>query len=229
MFWRRELFYGETTFDYDWSLPPDGAEVALALSPDRDLAQATTLTCRRVGDTAHVVIAQQGQAVKALDVPLDHRLRCGLRREGSRLTFHCSGETLDAAPAAGGEGGAAGVPRGGILPRLAALTVWSANLQDTTFDTAPADWWIGSGTWDLTNRWSCVPEWSWYGGYSGQRAAIWSETGVCRRPGGGLLRRREDDGTRTRRATTGRMASGLATSTSRSAATAGTRTPATLS
>jgi len=69
----------------------------------------------------------------------------------------------------------------GALPRIADVAYWSANVANYTFERAPTDWWIGGGEWDVTNRWSCTPDWSWFGGtcpqtqpgvYSG-KATIW--------------------------------------------------------
>jgi hypothetical protein len=61
----------------------------------------------------------------------------------------------------------------GFLPRVTSLAVWSLNLKDETYDQAPVRWWVGSGEWDVTNRWSCTPDWSWFGGMSKDLAAIW--------------------------------------------------------
>ncbi|MDH7570717.1 MAG: hypothetical protein QHJ73_14145, partial [Armatimonadota bacterium] len=61
----------------------------------------------------------------------------------------------------------------GFRPAISQLALWSANLRDYTFDTAPIDWWVGRGEWDVTNRWSCTPDWSWFGGFSEEIASIW--------------------------------------------------------
>lgn len=49
------------------------------------------------------------------------------------------------------------------------------NVYDYTFYRAPTDWYTGSGTWEVTNRWVCSPQWSWYGGWSDRIAAIWNK------------------------------------------------------
>ena len=36
-----------------------------------------------------------------------------------------------------------------------------------------------SGTWELCNRWSCTPEWSWFGGTSTGTAAVWNKWRLC--------------------------------------------------
>jgi hypothetical protein len=47
------------------------------------------------------------------------------------------------------------------------------NVLDYTFARAPADWIAQSGTWAVTNRWSCSPGWSWFGGHGRRIPTIW--------------------------------------------------------
>jgi len=52
----------------------------------------------------------------------------------------------------------------------------SDRVADYTFSSAPTDWLVRSGEWNATNRWTCSPQWSWYGGYSpGGLAAMWNK------------------------------------------------------
>jgi hypothetical protein len=54
--------------------------------------------------------------------------------------------------------------------------ITSANVYDYTFSYAPTDWIARSGEWNATSRWTCSPQWSWYGGYSPQGlAAFWNK------------------------------------------------------
>ncbi len=65
---------------------------------------------------------------------------------------------------------------GGLSVAPGEVDILSGNLYDYTFGTAPVDWRVGNGTWESTSRWSCQPEWSWYGGYSSTGpAAIWTK------------------------------------------------------
>ena len=50
----------------------------------------------------------------------------------------------------------------------------STHLWDETFGAAPTEWWMGKGPWEMLARWSCSPEWSWFGG-SGQGPIVWSK------------------------------------------------------
>ena len=63
----------------------------------------------------------------------------------------------------------------GALPDFSKLSVQSPHVYDYTFASAPTDWRTQSGIWEMTNRWSCSPGWSWFGGRSDEVAAIWNK------------------------------------------------------
>ncbi len=63
----------------------------------------------------------------------------------------------------------------GALPDFGAVEVESGHVYDYTFTSAPVDWWVQSGVWEMTNRWSCSPGWSWFGGRSEEVASIWNK------------------------------------------------------
>jgi len=47
---------------------------------------------------------------------------------------------------------------------IGTLDLLSRNVLDYTFSDAPTDWYTASGNWGTTNRWTCSPQWSWFGG-----------------------------------------------------------------
>jgi len=63
----------------------------------------------------------------------------------------------------------------GATPDLKTLQLDSPHVYDYTFAVAPTDWRIASGVWEMTNRWSCSPGWSWFGGRSDETAAVWNK------------------------------------------------------
>jgi hypothetical protein len=63
----------------------------------------------------------------------------------------------------------------GLLPSFDKVEVDSPHVYDYTFASAPTDWRVQSGVWEMTNRWSCSPGWSWFGGRSDETAAIWNK------------------------------------------------------
>jgi hypothetical protein len=63
----------------------------------------------------------------------------------------------------------------GALPDLKTVQIDNGNVYDYTFTSAPADWRVQSGVWEMTNRWSCSPGWSWFGGRSEEVASVWNK------------------------------------------------------
>ena len=63
----------------------------------------------------------------------------------------------------------------GTMPDLGAVQVESGHVYDYTFTSAPTDWLTQSGVWEMTNRWSCSPGWSWFGGRSEEVASLWNK------------------------------------------------------
>ena len=63
----------------------------------------------------------------------------------------------------------------GVLPDFKSVKIQSPHVYDYTFASAPTDWRTQSGVWEMTNRWSCSPGWSWFGGRSDEVAAVWNK------------------------------------------------------
>jgi len=56
------------------------------------------------------------------------------------------------------------------------VEILSDHVYDYTFADAPTDWTVATGIWEITNRWTCSPQWSWFGGYDNNGAAcIWNK------------------------------------------------------
>lgn len=54
--------------------------------------------------------------------------------------------------------------------------IYSSHVYDYTFSDPPTDWMPAGGLWETTNRWTCSPQWSWYGGFATDGvAAIWNK------------------------------------------------------
>lgn len=64
---------------------------------------------------------------------------------------------------------------GGAMPDFKTVEVENGHVYDYTFTSAPTDWWVQSGVWEMTNRWSCSPGWSWFGGRSEEIASVWNK------------------------------------------------------
>ncbi|MFO7948067.1 MAG: tetratricopeptide repeat protein [Armatimonadota bacterium] len=88
-------------------------------------------------------------------------------------------ERLEATPAnmaSFDAGGLSGFTASGISTDVNTADLLSRNVYDYTFSQAPTDWLMRSGEWNATNRWTCSPQWSWFGGYEPDGiAAMWNK------------------------------------------------------
>ena len=60
----------------------------------------------------------------------------------------------------------------GIFNRHRNFSVYSYNMLEYTFSTAPVNWYT-EGSWMTTFRWACSPEWSFLSGWGRGPAALW--------------------------------------------------------
>jgi hypothetical protein len=64
----------------------------------------------------------------------------------------------------------------GLAIKPGDVQLFSDHVYDYTFADPPVDWTLAGGLWELTNRWTCSPQWSWYGGFETNGvAAIWNK------------------------------------------------------
>lgn len=175
LFWRRDTFFGDVGMRFDLTDLPDGASAALLADGDgRSADSGYTVRVTRGGDVAEVTLAHGGRTISRGTVPSALADSLVLRKKGDRvLGLLADKVVVEANETDPPVGGRLAFQADGYLPRVSSVAVWSLNLKDETFDAAPVRWWVGSGEWDVTNRWSCTPDWSWFGGISMQVAAIW--------------------------------------------------------
>jgi len=175
LFWRRDRFFGEVGIRFALDDLTDGATAALVADGD-GLSQQSGYTVKltRSGEVADLSIEHGGRVLSQGAVRADDAAALVLRKKGDRILGLVADrvivEAKETEPPAGNR---IGFQADGFLPRVSAIAVWSLNLKDETFDAAPVRWWVGSGEWDVTNRWSCTPDWSWFGGISMQIATVW--------------------------------------------------------
>lgn len=99
-----------------------------------------------------------------------------LRRAGSYVVARVDDQTLllyrDVAPLSGRM---VGVELGGSGVDLTAIEAGTDLLWDETFSTAPTEWWVQKGMWEVTARWPCAPGWTWFGGSGHEAVVLWSK------------------------------------------------------
>ncbi len=103
---------------------------------------------------------------------------------GALIALVCWAPEAVSAPAAAAAIAAAGPQRGpyqigfessGLGLTARDVEISSRNVYDYTFASAPTDWVPRGGTWVMQSRWTCSPQWSWYGGYGDTIAALWNK------------------------------------------------------
>ena len=57
----------------------------------------------------------------------------------------------------------------------AAAVVVESDRKQETFETAPVDWVTQSGVWQVMNRYTCQPQWNWFGGFGAGEPTLWSK------------------------------------------------------
>ncbi|MGC9320006.1 MAG: tetratricopeptide repeat protein, partial [Armatimonadota bacterium] len=56
------------------------------------------------------------------------------------------------------------------------VDIYSDHVYDYTFADPPSDWTPAGGLWETTSRWTCSPQWSWFGGFEQDGlAAVWTK------------------------------------------------------
>lgn len=97
-----------------------------------------------------------------------------LQRIGSLLVARVNGQTVcdwrDPEPLA--DVRSVGFRRDVAVIDPADAEVVSSALRTWTFESAPADWRSESGTWEISNRWSCSPQWTWLAGWNQDGEAL---------------------------------------------------------
>jgi hypothetical protein len=55
------------------------------------------------------------------------------------------------------------------------LVLEAASVRDYSFVQAPTDWLVQLGTWEVTSRWTCEPQWTWLSGVAPRYAMVQSK------------------------------------------------------
>jgi len=182
-FWHKGDFYGDSFIQVRLPHPaPATGTVRLALAAGEDNfaeGYGLILQATQGANTLQATLTRRGATVRQQPLPLP---------EGAGeavLTFARRGRALLAAvedqpglsfvdpqPLRGTRVGfrTEGLP---LLPEN--VRVWSSHLHDDTFSNAPTEWFAQRGTWETTERWTCSPQWSFFGGFNDPAPMLWSK------------------------------------------------------
>ena len=182
LFWRKGEYFGDTWMQAP--VPPmgTGARLAVLLAADGQSPRSGyTVTAQRTEPgRVSVHLLRQTAAIPgaagAISVPANQSGQMTVSRQGSYLIVDVDGKRLikyrDVAPLGGTR---LGIQVDGVNVDLKETHVRSRRTYDYTFHDSPTDWQAQAGVWEITNRWSCQPGWSWFGGKSEGLAVIWNK------------------------------------------------------
>jgi hypothetical protein len=174
VYWHRAFFYHDTELEV--ALPTTTKD----LTPESELALSLAKAAgsgephngyvlqyhpgRQPKPT--LTLVRSGTTVAEMALPSAHpATRLLFRRSGPHLVAAVDGEPVlhftDPTPLQGPK--LAWATRQYNIP-VDAIETYNRNLLTYSFNSAPTDWRIGAGIWEVTNRWECDPRWSFWAG-----------------------------------------------------------------
>jgi len=171
-FWHTGYFPG--TIHLQAGLHPGGEPACrttlyLARGYDKN-AYAVEASHNWAGETVSLAVYRAGEKVAAAEprVKPGKPFSVGLFRAGSQLLVEINGAPVtmfvDHEPLPNPD--SLGIENHGGLLVADDLHVTTPDVHDYTFEAAPTDWMIESGTWEISSRWSCTPGWAWFSGFN---------------------------------------------------------------
>jgi hypothetical protein len=176
VFWNKGDYYGDTRMQVTLAGGAGAASLLLGAT-GYDVASGYRLKAATAPEGLVFALSRGGTQLAQgtlAGAGLPQALR--FERRGTLLTLSV-GPTLvlqatDPQPLTGPE---VGLLSEGIAPDYNASFATSTDLEDYTFSSAPTDWTEQVGTWELTSRWTCSPQWSWWSGRSDETAVMWTK------------------------------------------------------
>jgi len=99
-----------------------------------------------------------------------------LERRGRLLVASLDGEAVAWAPAQDGVAAPfVALKLGGVGINLNDVDLTSPQIIDASFSGAPTQWSAQNGVWEISDRWNCQPQWSWFCGRSSLTPLLWSK------------------------------------------------------
>jgi HEAT repeat protein len=177
--WHRGSFPGDVCVRArlrDKEIAAGGLSVCVG-AVDNDPAKGHVFSVA-VGKTGVYLKIQHGDQVLAerTDVPITLPGALAFTRHGDFLTIEANGlPLLYARVHEAVRGTEVGWWANGIQFTSEDVEILSSRCEVHTFNSAPVDWVPASGTWEVSNRWTCDPRWSFFSGLSANLAALWNK------------------------------------------------------
>ncbi len=173
LFWHRGLFTDTVEVRLGVHRAADGhAGASLMVGDGGELDSGYRLTADQSanGQALSLKLLREGAEVAAetLGAPESGGYALGLERTEDLLIARVDGEVAltfrDPNPLA--DAVRVGMGRDACLINPSDADVISSDVRTYTFKTAPVEMANLSGTWDISNRWSCSPNWTWLAGWN---------------------------------------------------------------
>ncbi len=171
-FWHRGLYVddAEVRLGVHRAGGAAAASVMIGNGDDPDAGWVARAEQPALGEPVMVHLLRAGQEVAAGEVDCwsGEGYALSLQRVGSLVVARVDGEAVceyrDVKPLQGLRHVGFRRDRATIDP--ADAEIFSSAAHTWTFETAPTDWQVLSGTWEISNRWSCAPQWTWLAGWN---------------------------------------------------------------
>ncbi|MFC1582894.1 hypothetical protein ACFL4W_05080, partial [Planctomycetota bacterium] len=177
--WNKASVPGDVLMEADIEdMVPEG-KIRLMLAADNRRLNAGYSFGLNRGDKREVLLMRGEEVVErgALDEGRD-LYRIGFQKIGNTLLglvddrivlSHVDHDALLTGTNAGWVAAGKGITREDVW-------TYSDSLFDYKFTRSPSEWRVGSGTWEVTNRWQCDPRWTFFSGYTDKGGAvIWNK------------------------------------------------------
>jgi hypothetical protein len=175
-YWHRAPAYGDLDLSAKLAGPVSGpvSVMAAAEEPGSESAYCFSVSPGVRGAASLRRAGVEVATEKLPDIAAEGICEVGLRKEGPFVVGSLNRQPLvsfaDPSPLPGLHAGFAAPPEAADP----AGTIFRAeNVVSYSFRRAPADWWVGSGDWKVTNRWDCEPRWTFFIGQSDSVACLW--------------------------------------------------------
>jgi hypothetical protein len=179
LFWHRGEYLGDAEVRLGVHRPadgPTGATLLIGNGADPFAGYALSATQKSPGEPVSLALRRAGEQVAAAEERSwsGEGWALGLQRVGSLVVGLLDGEAVcefrDPEPLEGMR--RVGFRKDDALIDPADAEVLSSAVRTWTFEEAPADWRVLSGTWEISNRWSCSPDWTWLAGWNQKGPAL---------------------------------------------------------
>jgi len=172
LFWHRGLYVDDAEVRLGVHRSAAGAAASLIIGDGADANGGWVAAADQPSPTEPVTVrlmrAGQEVATGQTEVWAGEGYALSLQRVGALMVARIDGEMVceyrDPAPLEGLT--RVGFRRDEAVIDAADIEVLSQAARTYTFKTAPVGWRVQSGTWEISNRWSCAPQWTWLAGWN---------------------------------------------------------------